>query len=214
MLYRVGIYIEKTLNKKYFLEPDRRYIEPEDLLGYDYYDGYWQSYRYVDYVADKINTDFIPNKSLSDKSLKIKAMMKNQNSVFVGVRRGDYVAETKHYGTFSEEYFLSAMQKLEEKIDNPVYYIFSNDIAWCKDNIHWGQRNIVYREKEDQTDDFEELILMSSCKHAIIINSSYHWWGAKLIDNPEKIVICPSKWFFDNKPIDIIPPQWIKEDAK
>ena len=67
-----------------------------------------------------------------------------------------------------------------------------------------------FREQEEQVDDFEELILMNSCKHAIIVNSSYHWWGAYLNSDSEKIVCCPEKWWFDDKPIDIIPEKWIR----
>ena len=100
------------------------------------------------------------------------------------------------------------MAQIEARVENPIYHVFSNDIPWCKENIDWGKRNIIYREKAQQTDDFEELMLMASCKHAIIVNSSYHWWGAQLIKNPEKLICCPSKWFFDDKPIDIIPPDW------
>ena len=105
------------------------------------------------------------------------------------------------------------MAYMDARVENPVYYIFSNDIEWCKKNIVWGVRDVRFREKEMQTNDFEELILMSSCKHAIIVNSSFNWWGATLIRNIEKIVCCPEKWWFDDKPIDIIPENWVRIKA-
>ena len=102
------------------------------------------------------------------------------------------------------------MGYIKERIENPVFYVFSNDIEWCKNNIDWLDYNVKFRNKEDQVDDFEELIIMSSCKHAIVVNSTYNWWGAYLIENPNKIVCCPDRWFFDDKPIDIIPDNWVR----
>ncbi len=69
---------------------------------------------------------------------------------------------------------------------------------------------MIYREKRDQINDFEEFIIMSSCEHAIIVNSTYYWWAAWLIKNKNKIVIAPNTWFFDGSKIDIIPENWFK----
>lgn len=206
--YKLGIFLESKINKKYFLEPNRAYILPESIINHEYFDGYWQSWRYVDIVQDEILGDFTPGYELSLQTNLTKEVMQGQDSVFVGVRRGDYAEEKSHYGSFGAEYYLRAMKTIEEHVTNPVYYIFSNDIPWCKTNLDWGGRTVIYREKEQQTDDFEELMLMASCKHAIIINSSYHWWGATLISNSNKMVCCPAKWWFDDAPIDIIPENW------
>ena len=208
--YRCGIMLEKTFNTKYFFEPNRAYIDPNELLKYTYYDGYWQSYRYVDEVADKLRMDFVPRAPLAEQSQETQREMMGQNSVFIGVRRGDYAAEASHYGVFSNNYYRTAMDLIERRVDSPVFYVFSNDIEWCKKNMDWGSHKVLFRDNEKQMDDFDELILMSSCKHAIVVNSTYNWWGAYLISNPDKIIVCPSKWFFDDKPIDIIPPQWTK----
>ena len=97
-------------------------------------------------------------------------------------------------------------------VNNPVFYIFSNDIGWVKKNLDLDRYRVVYRENENIIDDFEELQLMASCKHSIIGNSTFHWWGAWLINNPDKIIVAPKRWFFDNKPIDIVPPTWIRID--
>ena len=204
-IYKFGIFLESKINKKYFWEPNRAYISPESVVDYEYFDGYWQSWRYIESIRNEILNDFTPNYELSQQTKLTKKIMQEENSVFVGVRRGDYAEERSHYGSFESEYYLRAMKTIEEREKNPVYYIFSNDIPWCKENLDWGGRSVIYREKELQTDDFEELMLMASCKHAIIINSSYHWWGASLISNADKIICCPEKWWFDDAPIDIIP---------
>ena len=215
--YRLGIFAEKTINRRYFWERSRAHIELDKIINFLYFDGYWQSYRYVDLVFDKLLSDFLPIKELSENTRQIQKSIQAQNAVFVGIRKGDYNANKHsiaHYGSFSSNYYLEAMEKISEIVDKPIFYIFSNDIAWCKENLDFGNNNIVYRETEQQTDDFEELMLMTSCKHAIIINSSYHWWGARLINNPTKIIYCPDKWFFDNAPIDIIPDTWHKIKAR
>ncbi len=216
--YKAGILAENLFNRKYYFERNRAYVPLESIKDYKYYDGYWQSFKYVDDVFDEISKEFsVKPGSLSSSTKNTMKTMDEQNSVFVGVRKGDYTADKKsmnHYGNFDSVYYKSAMDYISARVDNPVFYVFSNDIPWCKDNIDWGNNAIVYREPEEQTDDFEELILMSSCKHAVIVNSTYHWWGAKLIKNPDKIVCCPQKWFFDNAPIDIVPDNWVKIDSK
>ncbi|MDY3846131.1 MAG: alpha-1,2-fucosyltransferase [Eubacteriales bacterium] len=208
--YKVGIFLEGKINPRYFIEPDRAFIEPNDIIGKTYFDGYWQSWRYIEEVKDEIFREYIPKSPISEKTAKTKTVMENENSVFVGVRRGDYLKEFSHYSAFDSSYYERAMQYIDEHVKNPVYYVFSNDIEWCKENINWGEHTVKFREPEFQVNDFEEFILMSSCKHAIIVNSTYNWWGAYMIKYPEKIVLAPSKWFFDNSPIDIIPPEWIK----
>ena len=209
--YRVGIYLEKTFNKRYMWEPDRKYREITSLIDrYDYFDGYWQAWKYVEQIREILEKDFTPNYELSKMTRDTVAAISSENAVFIGVRRGDYSKEIKHYGSFSSQYYQDAMRYIAERSDNPVFYVFSNDIEWCKKSIKWGKHNVVFREKEQQTDDFEELQLMTLCKHAIIVNSSFNWWGAALIQNQNKIVCCPAQWWLDNKPIDIIPPNWIR----
>lgn len=209
--YKMWVLFDELLNKKYFREHTRAYISPETLTKYSYFDGYWQSYRYVDLVMDDVvKREFIPNYEMSEETKATQKVMQSQNSVFVGVRKGDYALEKAHWGNFGTEYYQKAMKYIADCIDTPVFYIFSNDIEWCKKNIDWGSFHVIYREPGQQTNDFEELMLMAACKHSVIINSTYHWWGARLSDNKDKIVIAPGKWFFDNKPIDIIPPNWIR----
>lgn len=212
-IYRVGVFIEGMINKRYYIEPNRAFIHPETIINNAYFDGYWQSWRYVNEVKDDVLKEFVPNYVMNNATIETQNVMQNQNAVFVGVRRGDYKKEASHYGSFGTEYYERAMSYIDKRAEKPVYYVFSNDIDWCKNNIKWGNRNVVFREKEMQINDFEELMLMATCKHAIIANSSFHWWGATLIKNKNKIICCPKKWWFDDKPIDIIPNDWVKIEA-
>ena len=82
----------------------------------------------------------------------------------------------------------------------------SDDVEWVKQNIHFNVP-VVFREGEMVGNAHEEIAFMRACKHAIIPNSTFHWWGAWLIDNEDKIVISPKPWFADGTDIDIIPEE-------
>ncbi len=212
LVYKGSIFVEKTFNKNYFYESDRGYRNPENLLKYHYFDGYWQSWRYLEGIEEIIKEEIKLKSGISQKTEETIKKIRTQNAVFLGIRRGDYLASEKsrkHYGSFGPEYYLRAVDYIKKRVDNPVFYIFSNDIKWVKDNMEFNC-DVIYRDEEEQTSDVEELFIMSACQHAIIVNSTFYWWGAWLIDNNEKIVIAPKKWFADDKPIDIVPDSWVK----
>lgn len=202
--------LEAVFNKNYYLEYSRAWRNPEDLLKYSYYDGYWQSWRYLTGIEEKLKKEFQLKGKIGQKSQYAIAEYSGINSVMVGIRRGDYLQERKHYGIYGQEYYLHCMDYITDQIKDPIFVIFSNDIEWVKNNMDFKNNKVIYRTKELQDSDAEELIVMASCQHFIIVNSTYQWWGAWLSKNPEKIVLVPDKWFADNKPIDIVPPGWIR----
>lgn len=210
---KLKVGIEGIFNKKYYFEKNRAYRDLARIKDYTYFDGYWQSWRYVSFVEEKLRKEIVPQKKLNEKTQKTIKKIKTQNAVFVGIRCGDYLKNkkaVKHFGRFSKDYYLKAMTYMVDHIENPIFYIFTNDLDYVKLNLKLDSFNIVYREDDDQTSDLEELYVMGACKHAIISNSTFNWWGAWLIENKDKIVIAPKKWFYDNKPIDIVPPEWIR----
>lgn len=208
--HRVCVYIEKTLNKNYYFESSLLFKDFQEMQGRKYLDGYWQSYKYINLVKDMVINEFTPTEKLSEQSINFISRIRREEAVFVGIRKGDYTKEKAKYGSFPERYYTNAMDYIIRRKINPVFYIFTNDVEWCKANLDFKKYHVIYREPDEQCDDFEELIIMASCKHAIISNSTYHWWGAYLIDNEQKIVIAPNNWFFDGTPIDIIPTNWVK----
>lgn len=207
--YRVKIALESVLNSKYFFERNHSGCNKLKMKKVEYFDGYWQNWEYVDEIMDKLEHDFVPIESISDKgSVKLKEI-ENCESVFVGVRRGDYLTvKPKHYGCFGKEYYRSAMEQVSKLVDNPVFYIFSNDIEWVEKNMDFKPYNVRYIK--DTIDDFDDFILMTKCKHSIITNSTYHWWGARRYEYPGKVIVAPKQWFADNAYINIVPDRWVR----
>jgi len=209
-VYKFKLLAEMIINQKYYFEKTRAYVNPELILSYSYFDGYWQSWKIISKVWDTLKKEFIVGDYLSAKTKLIMNNVGNQNSVFIGVRRGDYSNNKSHFGSFTQEYYDQAVEYILQRVENPVFYIFSNDINWVRSNMNFQKWNAIFREENDIVNDYEELMIMASCKHAIIVNSTFNWWGAKLNKSNKKIVIAPKNWFFDKKKIDIVPPNWVQ----
>lgn len=215
--YRLKIGLDAKLNRKYFFEENRAYRDVEKLLDYQYYDGYWQSWRYLEPIKEQLKEEFTCD-GLSDRARDYMRHFGSLESVFVGVRRGDYFDNerlTNHYGKTDVDYYRKAVAYMKQRLKAPVFVFFSNDMPWVKENLNGetlgiAADSILYREEQDITDDFEELFVMSACRNAIITNSTFNFWGAWLMEHPGKTVIAPRDWFKDDRPIDIVPDDWIK----
>jgi hypothetical protein len=178
-----------------------------------YFDGFWQSYKYLDPIKDVLLEEITPKESIENKYSNLISEINNSNSVSIHIRRGDYVNDKKTKSahlTFGMEYYTEAIKTIKEKVGNPVFYIFSDDIEWVKENFKIDS-STVFVSKPD-IKDYEELIIMSKCKYNIIANSSFSFWGAWLNQNPNKIVIAPKKWNnkYTKQYKDLLPPEWIK----
>ena len=174
--------------------------------------GYFQNEKYFSEYENDIRLiyEFQENNPLSYYSNQIKF---DNNSVSIHIRRGDYVSDSNanhFHGICSEQYYSAALNTIEGKIKTPNYYIFSDEILWVKNNMNFP-KNSIYIENEYEHPIFE-MNLMSMCKHNIIANSSFSWWGAWLNKNPSKVVIAPKRWILSEKyeTEDIIPKNWIK----
>lgn len=205
-------------NKNYYFEKNRDYVDINTILKYSYFDGYWQSWRYIEPIREILLKDFKPKNSLSNLTKSYIEKFRLLNAVFVGIRKGDYTESAKstsHYGSPSFEYYKEAINIMKSKIANPYFIIFSDDIEWVKTNFNFEKigidiSRIEFRDGSSVYNNFEEMYVMASCKHAIISNSTFNFWGAWLIENKEKMVVAPKEWFKDGKPIDIVPPDWIQ----
>ena len=181
-----------------------------------YIEGYWQSEHYFKSIRSHLVNELCisrTNFSLQGQKYKVQ-IEKDSYSVSIHVRRGDYVSNsltTDFHGLCDISYYQDAIKKISMDVPNPTFYIFSDDKDYVKEIFH-TLNDVVFIEYVPF--DFEELLLMSYCKHNIIANSSFSWWGAWLNMNKYKIVIAPNRWFANKEMNDtnryLIPENWFK----
>ena len=188
--------------------------EFENLSGNIILDGHWQSPRYFEHTTKGVVDTFSFPKKVSAKNKSLLEEIKKSESVSVHVRRGDY-ADNKEinqiYGLVPTSYYRATAKLIKEFLVDPRFYIFSDDIAWCQKNIRLGE-NVIYISHNSGSQNYEDMRLMSACKHNIISNSSFSWWGAWLNQNTNKRIYAPSRWVrresLSNN--DLIPKSWIQ----
>lgn len=178
-----------------------------------YLNGYWGSEKYFKNIESIIREDLKIKTPLIDKNLKYSEKIASCESVSLHIRRGDYVNNPKtqeFHGNCTLQYYYDAVNLLTSKIENPHFFVFSDDCAWAKHNLKLDFP-IFFIDFNGEENDFEDLRLMSLCKSHIIANSTFSWWGAWLSTNNSKIIICPKRWL--NKPEvfpNIYPDSWIR----
>lgn len=172
-------------------------------------DGYWQAEQYFKEYREELLELY--HFQIENEELQKYAADLPVNSVSVHIRRGDYLKHPEIYGGICEEaYYHKAMEFFRKKLENPVFYFFSNDTEWVKKRFAEEDCVIVKPQNFSEYTNWYDLYLMSSCSHNIIANSSFSWWGAWLNRNPESIVLAPSKWLNGNGTPDIWCKQWMK----
>ncbi len=161
-----------------------------------YLRGYWHRHEYFSKVKQDIIGDFNLSYELGDEQSKLLKMVSKSNSVSIHIRRGDYLnlLNKSRYGACDEYYYSEAMKHIEKETEDPTYFIFSDDVAWCRENIS-SQNKIKYVSLGEGSHTTFEIFLMSRCRHNIIANSSFSLYGAMLNINENNIVIAPTPWF-------------------
>jgi len=192
---------------------ENEYLEIDRTFNNIYFDGYFQSEKYFIHKRNDILNCFTFSKlSLVNETIKSK-IISNKNSVSLHIRRGDYLKPEviKYHGILSNEYYETAINLINEKMENPHFFIFSNDINFV--NELYGERENFTIVEGNSIGAWQDMALMSYCKHHIIANSSFSWWGAWLSKN-NGIKIAPKNWF--NKDVvkfdinDFVPETWLK----
>lgn len=185
-----------------------------DSLNNVLLDGYWQSEKYFSDIPDVLHREFVIKYQQDPTSAKFAEQIQTTESVSVHVRRTDYVNNSftnQIHGTCDQKYYAKAVQYVGDQISNPHFFIFSDEPGWARDNLKLGFPTTIV-DCNDASRNYEDLRLMSLCKHNIIANSTFSWWGAWLNKNPDKLVYAPKKWFNDSSinTKDLIPDTWIK----
>ncbi len=151
--------------------------------------GYWQSPLYFNNIRTELLEELTPK-----EIPLLPDWINKRNTVAVGVRRTDYLVDTK-YGFIGEKYYTEAVKLIKEKVENPFFIIFTDDLFWCKS--FFKNESFIFCDNNEWSKDYLKIYLMSKCSHQIVSNSSFYWWGAWLNTNPKQIVIRPAQPFND-----------------
>ena len=178
-----------------------------------YFKGFYQSERFFKDVDGEVRQAFAfdLNKANAESQTLARQIKENPHAVSLHVRRGDYMEPKfyKRYGTVcSQAYFQRAVEMMLAQVPQAHFYIFSDDVEWVQQNLRLPRATVVSCNRG--ADSWQDMMLMSLCRHNIICNSTFSWWGAWLNANPEKRVIAPSRWLADVDMPYIIPETWIK----
>ena len=175
--------------------------------------GYWQSEKYFQFIEAIIRADFVFKQAMSNSNQLIANQIEQSNAVSLHVRRGDYANNpltAATHGLCSMDYYMQAIQHIGECVYEPNFFIFSDDIVWVKENLKINFP-CFYVDGNYGEESYNDMRLMSLCKHHIIANSSFSWWGAWLNQYAGKIVIAPNKWFAHDTDVkDLLPESWVK----
>lgn len=166
--------------------------------------GYWQSEKYFKEYRDEILPMLTPNYSTTKSFNSTLAKIQNTQSISVHVRRGVFIALGF---CLDEKYYKNSIELMLKKVSKPIFYFFSDDIEYAKKHCLFEGLDveIEFVSYEAINPIVEDFLLMKSCKHNIIANSSYSWWSAWANNNPEKIVLCPKREARDF----FYPAEWI-----
>jgi hypothetical protein len=206
--------------------PSAPVVVNEDTLLYNpayhsivppaYLIGYWQSEDYFKEQEELIRKEVMVTIPPSLPNQLLLNEIENSDSISLHIRRGNFVQVdfvNKIHGTCSMEYYEAAIQQMASFSSSPKFFIFSDDIPWAKENLKISYQH-VFVDINDAKTDYEDMRLMYKCKHHILANSTFSWWGAWLNPSKHKMVIAPKQWYADEEKNkytkDIIPPTWNK----
>lgn len=209
---KLGFYTSKT-----YVEPNFNFHQEALAVKPPFYiKGYFQSYKYYEDHMDFIKEIFtFPFESLDEINRALFYKIQSKNTISVHIRRGDYITDKKtqqFHGNCSLEYYSNAIALLASKTEEFTLVFFSDDIQWVKEKFETLPYSKIFIDNNTNMNSWIDMLLMSSCCHNIIANSSFSWWAAWLNKYPSKIIIAPKEWYTDSKinTIDLIPPQWVR----
>jgi hypothetical protein len=199
---------------QYFHHPGTKYIPLDARIKsrHVYIDGYFQSEKYFSSKREAILNEFTFPPLDEENRLIAQKMNSSVNSVSLHIRRGDYLKSNINsvHGTLPLSYYEKALGLLQGRHPDITLFVFSDDMPWVKKNLSTNCVDTLFIENNYGVDSWKDMALMANCKHHIIANSSFSWWGAWLATKGGE-VYAPYNWFqpsveFDIN--DIIPKSW------
>ncbi|GAB3930268.1 alpha-1,2-fucosyltransferase [Larkinella terrae] len=215
-------FIKKSFNRAIKTGP-LEYIAEQTPFQYDqrvarasdnvYVSGYWQSIRYFQEIKDQLKLEFRFANPIPAFAAELTEELQKKESVCVHVRRSDFVTNSRH-NIIQPDYYERAERIIRERVAKPTYYVFSDDIDWCRTNLRFNATTIYVGNEWAGERAQTYLQLMTFCRHYIIPNSTFGWWAAWLNNGFDKIVIMPQKWVYDRSGFvssdELAYPEWIR----
>lgn len=191
---------------------EQEYLYHPEILELDnvYLDGYWQTEKYFSSIKNEIHQLYTFPAIEDTENTQMAGLIQNCNSISLHIRRGDYLSAKNapmHGNICTKAYYNNAIDYMNEHVDAPYFFIFTDDPEWAR--IEYGNRtNYTIVDINHDGNSYRDMQLMSLCRHNIVANSSFSWWGAWLNKNKDKIVVMPPKWFNLAKTPDIKCEGW------
>lgn len=178
-----------------------------------YFKGFYQSERYFADCADNVRRLFtFDEQRANHRTRQLLTQLQNDpDAVSLHVRRGDYLDPSVWRNTgcvCTLDYYRDAIQAIRQHVDKPRFYVFSDDIAWVRENLPLD--GATYVDWNHGTDSWQDMLLMSRCRHHVICNSTFSWWGAWLNPRADKVVIAPARWSALGEMPYICPENWMQ----
>lgn len=177
-----------------------------------FFEGIFQTYKFAELMKDVLLEELVFPVRKNEELIRISKWLQKEQIVSVHIRRGDYLKENlvRYYGNICTTlYYDKAMRYMMDAVGMCRFCFFSDDIAWVKEHYDLPDAIYIGEEMFEHYEDWYDMYLMSICKHNIIANSTFSWWGAWLNQNPDRVVVAPKKWFNGCEYKDIYPTNWI-----
>jgi len=199
-------------DKRIIIEPHLDYWSGiDDAPSTSYLRGFWQSEQYFQACEDLIRSDFQFKAPLMGQALDWAGQMQLGQSVSLHIRRGDYIensATRAYHGVCSLDYYMQAVAAIASQVSQPKFFVFSDDLDWARDNLRIDYP-VHFVNGNEGVSSYRDMQLMSLCRHHIIANSSFSWWGAWLNARTDKMVFAPARWFASRStPKSLYPDHW------
>jgi len=213
------LYFRVMVHKGFLLWQRNDYIEiPKIKSKKIFLNGWWQDFRFFHEAEDELAEDIVPATEPVEENQHIYDLAAQENSVCVSIRGGNYLVPKVKKLLFvcDKEYFYKAIEVMKEKVDNPYFIIFSDDLEWVCSYIKLEEKfpecRFYYESGKDTVE--EKIRMMAMCKHFIISNSSFSWWAQYLSKNKSKVVIAPSAWFTNGDKNGLYMDSWTLIDIE
>lgn len=210
LLRKLNLHQSTYFAEKDFTRFDQNFFKTKKNT---YLMGYWAQEKYFQHIEATIRREFTLKVDVSHESKQIADDIHNGESVSLHIRRGDYLTQNNQQSLFYVlpiDYYRSAIQYIQNELKDFHVFIFSDDPDWVKDHLRFDTPTTFVTHNTDNHA-HEDMWLMSLCKHHIIANSTFSWWGAWLSKNTDKLIIAPKQWYSpQSTKSPSLPSNWVR----